>query len=392
MAGVLLTLVLVTSCTGKKNPPAVGPAVAPAGVAPAASGSGTGTEVPGQAGPAWTTLSLLETGENPLWFELNSGGPSLIDSPGSASLAPFTPWPYARYIIGMQIWDNFLVMASNRDGFLILGPADDAANVVLYRAASGGIWDPYTAESFFTWEDKPAVLIYRNDFFADLNAPSPRPQVYLLDKSSPVPLAADIPALEIFPSDHTWETEVVHRGADGFWYYRMKEKGEVQDGTAYFRSRELDAAGEKISFGDWINSNNPEKPENAPAVLKEFLYKVSKADLGKNAEVKAVSPDFDGPRFFDFAGSSAETENPKLMYTFSREKDSSAIAIVPDGRGLYSNGNDDSINTFSLPALPEGFVYTGLALIGKILAATWEEQQEAGIGAAGFMVIDFDKY
>jgi len=343
-----------------------------------------------QNGPAWSVLSLLETGGNPLWFEVSSGSPSLIESPAQASLAPFTPWPNARYVTGMELWNNYLVMAVNRVGFIILGPAADDSNIVLYSAAPGGLWDPYTAESFFIWEDKPSVLLYRNDFFAALEAPSPRPQVYALDDSSPLPIGVHIPALESFPPGRSWEAELLNHERDGFWYYRMKQKGEVQNATAYFRVRDLKEAGEKISFDAWMSSNDPESPGNVPPHLTAVLNKASETEPGKIAEVKAISPDFDGPRFFGFTGSAAGTENPSLMYAFCRETDSFALAIFPDGRGLYSAGKDAEIKPFSLPALPDGFVYTGAALIGKVLAASWEEQQEAGIGAAGFMVVNTD--
>jgi len=41
----------------------------------------------------------------------------------------------------------------------------------------------------------------------------------------------------------------------------------------------------------------------------------------------------------------------------------------------------------SLPPLPEGFVYTGLGYTGENLFASWEEQEDFSIGAAGFVVI-----
>jgi hypothetical protein len=41
----------------------------------------------------------------------------------------------------------------------------------------------------------------------------------------------------------------------------------------------------------------------------------------------------------------------------------------------------------SLPPLPEGFVYTGIGRVGDSLFASWEEQMDFSIGAAGFVVI-----
>jgi hypothetical protein len=290
--GTLLVLLLAAGCTGKENK----------------AGAENAAAVQQPDGPAWPVVALLKTGPNPLWFELAPDGPGLIESPAEAALSPFTPWPHALHITGIEAWGGFLVMPVNRDGFLVLGPALDSADVMLYRAASGGLWEPYTTESFFFWEEKPAILLYRNDFFMEPTAPPLSCQVYVLDESSAVPLAASVPALQSFPSDGPWEAELVQRGSDGFWYYRMREKGKTQNGTAYFRTADLAEAGERVSVGEWRKYFRP-------------------------------------------------------------------------------GDNEPDAGLFSLPALPEGFAYTGFAALGAVVAASWEEQQEAGIGAAGFMVM-----
>ena len=399
-----LVLLLAAACSNSKNNSAAG-----TGSDAETVTSGTDTA---NAGPAWPALALLKTGENPLWFEFGAAGPVLIESPASASLAPFTPWPYARFVTTMQLWGSYIVMAVNRDGFLSLGLNDaktansrtnapgrldinlldapsesNAGEAVLYRIADSGLWSQYTAESFFFWENKPAVLLYRNDFFADLSAPPLAPQVYVLDKASPVPLGADIPALEKFPPGPSWEAEVLSRGSGGNWYYRMKEKGEAQNETAYFRAEDLAGDSKRISFGEWRDSIKPEAFGAIPAYLSAMIKNADAVVPGSIGEIRLISPDFEGQRSFGFAGDEAGANSGTLMYAYCREKDHLAIAVLPDGRGFYSNGKIKEGRPFSLPALPEGFVYTGLALIGNIIAASWEEQQEASIGAAGFMVI-----
>ena len=396
---VLPVLLLAAACTGKEPPPAPAPAA--------------DTEAAGTPGPAWPALALLETGENPLWFELGPAGPSLIDSPAAASLTPFVPWPYARFVAGFMAWNGFLVMAINRDGFLVIGAAADAAGgnaktentgaenakVFLYRAAGGALWDSYTTESFFPWNDKPAVLLYRDDFFADPTAPSPRPQVYVLDTFSSVPLGAAVPALECFPSNGPWEAEVVRRGPDGLWYYRMKEKGEAQNEIAYFCTSNLKEPGEKISVGEWRDSDLPEGPENAPPFLAALVTKIQaqggigqgRAGTARAFVVKTVSPDFASPRLFSSRKVSApgESENFDLLFGYCRENpEPLALAVQSNGQGFYLRGTEQDLKPFSLPSLPAGFVYTGVALLGDVLAASWEEQQEASIGAAGVMIVN----
>ena len=54
---------------------------------------------------------------------------------------------------------------------------------------------------------------------------------------------------------------------------------------------------------------------------------------------------------------------------------------------FYSSLRQDVISHPSLPVLPEGFIYTGIGRIGTNLFASWEEQSDFNIGAAGFVVI-----
>jgi len=255
--------------------------------------------------PAWTALAILKTGKNPLWFELGKDGPRLIDSPSAATLPPYAPWPHARFITDIKAWEESLVMAVNSDGFLIL---EAGAELLLYRVA-GSNWEPYTIGSFFLWEEKPAVLLYRNDFFSEPVSPALESQVYILDRSSSVPQAVSIPVLKAL--EGAWEAESLEQGNDGFWYYRIKEKGLAQNETAYFRAAGEATGGEKISVGEWRDSI---QREGIPPRLAELL-----------------------------------------------------------------------------PPLPKGFAYNSAALLGNVLAASWEEQEDAGIGASGFMVLAMDE-
>jgi len=360
---LFLPLAIITSCTQESG-----------GETPA---------VVARESAAWPAVALLRTGKNPIWFELAPDGPKHIASAAAAELSPYTPWPHARYITGMLLWDGFLVMAVNGDGFLVLGPSENA-DLALYRA-SHSLWKPYTAESFFLWDDKPAVLLYRNNFFSGPAVPPVFPQIYVLDKSSPVPLGVSVPAFESFPEGGFWEAELARIASDGFWYYRMKEKGGEQNETAYFRTASLSEAGEAITVNEWRNSGDPEWPRNVSLHLTYILDRAPELVPGRISAVRVLSPDFDRPRLFSSARSG---ESLVILHSYSRETpEPLALVILGDGRGFISEGKEPEVKPFSLPALPDGFVYTGIALVENAVVASWEEQREAGIGAAGFMVM-----
>ena len=367
---LLLFLPLLTTCTREEN-----------------YGETPGAMEREYSAPAWHAVALLRTGRNPIWFELAGDGPVHIESAAAAELPPFTPWPHARFITGMLLWDGFLVMAVNGDGFLVLGPSGNA-DAVLFRAAHS-LWQPYTAESFFLLDDRPAVLLYRNDFFSGPAVPPVFPQIFVLDKSSPVPLGVSVTAFESFPEGGFWEAEIARLAPDGFWYLRMKEKGGEQNETAYFRTASLAEAGVGISVGEWRNSGDPEWPRNVSLHLTHILDRANELVPGRISAVRVLSPEFDGPRLFSSARGG---ESLVILHAYSRETPGPlALVILADGRGFICEGKEPEVRPFSLPALPEGFVYTGIALIGNNIVASWEEQQGAGIAAAGFMVMDYQE-
>ena len=378
---VIFALLLASACSGKAGRSAATPGMD--GVSDAEGEMFIG------AGLTWPALALLHTGENPLWFELGESGPELIEAPAAASLTPYIPWPHARFVTNMQVWDGFIVMTVNRDGFLVFGGGGNTEEAVLYRVADSFLWDSYTAGSVFFWDARPAVLLYRNDFFIEALAPPLEPQVYVLDTSSSVPISAIVPTLDDLPPG--WEAELLRRGPDGFWYYRIKEKGKPEAEIAYFRSEDLSGEGSRISVGEWRNSGRPENPEKIPVNLAALFNRAAEFGFAKTGTMKIISPGFEGERIFALPEPSAEAstddaENQAPLLGFCEPRDSLAMFITPDGRGLYSFGEEQGARLFSLPALPEGFAYTGIALLGNVLIAAWEEQQGAGIGAAGFMV------
>jgi hypothetical protein len=285
----------------------------------------------------------------------------------------------------MLLWDGFLVMAVNGDGFLVLGPAENA-DLALYRAGHS-FWRPYTAESLFLLDDRPAVLLYRNDFFSGPPVPPVFPQVYVLDKSSPAPLGVSVPAFENISEGGLWETEIARLATDGFWYYRVKEKEGEQNETAYFRTASLSEVGQEVSIDEWRNSGDPEWPRNVSLHLTHILDRAPELVPGRISAVRVLSPEFDGPRLFSSARAG---ESLVILHSYSRQTpEPMALVILGDGRGFICEGKEPEVKPFALPALPGGFVYTGIALVENAIVASWEEQLEAGIGAAGFMVMGY---
>jgi len=316
-------------------------------------------------------MAILEPGENPLWFELSPEGPLPIPSPEEASLLPLLPWPLSRYIAGILPWGDAVVLALNQEGFLVL-QAGSGGRILLYRIDAS--WDALTIGAFFFYEGKPGVFLYQDDFFTDPPGPPPPPGVFTLTKESVLPHRIDLPALH----RAGWETPALRPGADGFWYYRQVRLGNPGE-QAFFRTPDLSEPGEQVRLGAWRKTAEPEPLEAAPGLLGEVL-RAAFALAGDTAVISWPGP----PGFRTFGVPPAETTG--LLRGFFREEDPPAGVILPDGRGFVLRAGGDP-SPLALPPLPEGFCYTGIAPVGDALIASWEEQEEAAIAAAGFMVI-----
>jgi hypothetical protein len=293
-----------------------------------------------------------------------------------------------------------LVMAVNRDGFLWTRrqereAADPAREgIALYRTEDP-LWREYSAASLFRFGDRAAVLLYRDDFFADSAVPLPDPRIRVLDREEGRSLGAELPALAGLDAASGWDVEALRPGRDGRWYYRAVNKGSgAAPVIRYYASESLDLPGEAVETGRFRDSALPEIPGVEP--LRSLLKALSGPSGGSAA---LVSPAFAASRRFllgrDWSGGAPEAAGEDLQGYYREEGNGHfrAVLIRPGGRGLAGAGlssgagTDWRLRDLSLPPLPENFVYTGAGLSGDTLFASWEEQEDYNIGAAGFMAI-----
>jgi hypothetical protein len=269
-------------------------------------------------------------------------------------------------------------MAVNRDGFLRFSPSEPAAGIGLYRFPGGDFWQQYTVGAFVLFDDKPAALLYRDDRFLESDAPLPSPRLWTFDQHSNEPQAIAMPSLDAFAPQDGWNVDALRRGADGNWYFRAARTADAA--IRMFRSHDLASPGEQVSLGAFQNASLPEPLSAAPGPLQEMLAAAFAGEGG--TAIAVVSPEFPAVRFF-----AANRESPAIAGFYSG---GFFLAADPQGNAVYVEQHSVStpvVRRFSLPPLPEGFVYTGIALIRNTIVASWEEQEGYSIGAAGFMVI-----
>jgi hypothetical protein len=142
-------------------------------------------------------------------------------------------------------------------------------------------------------------------------------------------------------------------------------------------------------MGLWQNSLLPETLKNAPPLLAGVLDRAAGLPERPGSAVAAViSAEFPGARAFSLPSKGGgEGETLMVLSGYYREKPGLALVMFPEGRVLAAAAGQEP-PAFALPALPQGFVYTGIGLAGEVLAASWEEQQDSAVGSAGFMVLN----
>jgi len=373
-------------------------------------------EVPQTIEPSLNPAVLLRPliPSDPFWFELNPDGPELIPAPAEASLHPFVPWTQARHIAaflpGGGDDPGALYAGINRWGFLKLKAKSGETALYYYRG--GKTWEDYPALSFFRHGGKPAALLGRDRFFASAGLP-PDPALWIaaVDGRRMEPMT--LPALNAYPPALGWETTALFQGENGAWYFRLflPEQRNV-----FLAAEALSLPAREINSGEFTQAQ--EEFSYTPPPMIAWVMSEAERLMDCSALALVISPDFSGKRIFRTGTASEEQEFFGYYRSPLSELGGAAILLLPDGRGVYcrSDGGPQRDGHFRLPPLgqqpvPDGsamqddsaaqdepewqdgslFVYTGVALVGKnLLVASWEEQADWNVGAAGFLLLNID--
>ena len=332
-------------------------------------------------------LAVLQAGEFPLWFQFTANGPVLIETIEDACFSSaLVPWPLAPHVRFMLARGKELLIAVNRDGFIALSPLE-RGRLSLYRFSGGEFWRQYTVGAFAFFDEdqqEPAALLYRDDRFLDSDASLPLPRMWTFTWTVAESVPFVLPLIDSYAPRDGWDVDVLRRGGDGLWYFRaIKKTGDEPEFRPEIRMHRSDLfkKDEQVSLGVFQDAALPEPLSAAPGPLRDMLAAVF-AESGSGLAA-VVSPEFPTTRSF-----ATDLEKPAISGFYSgRPENTFLLTATPQGNALYAQTGASVIRHFSLPPLPEGFCYTGIGMCGDTIFASWEEQDEYSIGAAGFMVI-----
>jgi len=329
----------------------------------------------------------LPAAAGPRWFEFGPDGPLPIPAPDDASLVPFAPWPLARRSAGLVVSADAIAVGVNRDGFLAVHPAPDGT-LGVYRIADQEYASRYSIATVFTLGGKPGLLLYRDRFFVDPEAPAPDPRVLVLARNSPLPVPADPAAFADLPAAAGWDVDALQLGADERWYFRASRSDSAESGDrSYFVAADPERRAAASSAAEFLDAGEPRRVKGSERVLRGALLAAEKAIGDGAAVVSVVSPEYAGLRSYRLG--SGDGERMQRLWAWSDAR--RALVLLADGTGIHAGtapgAGEAALTPIRFPALHEGFYYTGLAVAGNVYLATWEEQDGWAVGAAGFVVL-----
>ena len=188
-------------------------------------------------------------------------------------------------------------------------------------------------------------------------------------KLSPYPDVENGVAMYRFPGGELWRQYTI----GGFVFYE-----ENPAALLYLNDRFLDTALPHPPSRTWtfgMTSNTP-FPLEIPAL--EFFP----AKDGWTIDTLRFASD--GFFYYRAAKRNAAVPVIRTLKTANLSREGSDVSLDD----FYNSAaRKNEISHPSLPPLPEGFLYTAAGQIGDSLAASWEEQEDFSIGAAGFVVI-----
>ncbi|MDR2343570.1 MAG: hypothetical protein LBD86_03460 [Spirochaetaceae bacterium] len=224
--------------------------------------------------------AIVRTGAVPLWTEFSGGRIRPVSSPEEAALKPFEPWPLAEYATDIVQWGEYLVIAVNRHGFCLVKEANNGFLELFYLPETE-FTPSYTILKVFTFRNKPAFLLYRNDFFVKSGIPPPESKVFTVNDDISGLEAVEIPAFFGFSGVKGWDIEDLFTGTDGAWYFKAIRKDGDPDKISYMRTGNLYSGGEEIMFAAYMRAartaaegrqDGADLPAWLPPLPENFVY------------------------------------------------------------------------------------------------------------------------
>lgn len=335
------------------------------------------------------------------WYYFNRDGFEEIPLPRMAQKPSVKPWTEAARISSAAATDTQAFFTANRRGILIVG-ADGSITL----KTDARFFPDETTGSLFLDEGNPVFHVYRNTVFNTDATEHEVAMPFLAEYNLTTDIFYPVLYRDDFGMSDMQEVSSITVNADelflsikdsgkktSFDYYRVIIPSTYTDTASNAHTRTLD--GVPVSQEAFLEASAPLPFGQAPERLKSLLEAIP--SQVKFSITCQKSDNESTPRTY-LHGFTADTIDEIITDAWAMSGSSWIAALFPDGT-VYFQGSlpdmymiaDGKPVCFSMPELPDGFIWTMFAITGNIMTAGWEESGVYKTGTAGFITVDLSK-
>lgn len=343
---------------------------------------------------------LQKTGTHQ-WYSFSRDGFEEIQLPRLAQKPAVKPWTEATRISSAAATETQAFFTANRRGILIV----DADGTISLKT-DARFFPDQTTGSLFLDEGNPVFHVYRNAVFNKDSAAHEVAMPFIAEYNLETDIFYPVLYRDDFGMSDTQEvTSITASNNDlylsikdsgkktSFGYYQVAIPSTYTDTASTAHVRTID--GTPVSQEKFQEASDPLSFQLAPTRLKELLAAIPSSV--RFSMTYQITGNQNTPAVY-LHGFTAETADSFIPEAYAMAGGSWIAALFPDGTVYFQGSLPDQYMVadgkpvcFSMPDLPNGFIWTSFAITGNLMIAGWEETGVYKTGAAGFITVKLDK-
>lgn len=335
------------------------------------------------------------------WYYFTREGFEEVQLPRLAQKPAVKPWTEAARISSAAATDTQSFFTANRHGILIV---DTDGTITLKTDAR--FFPENTIGSLFLDEGNPVFHVYRNTVFNKEETAHDIAMPFIAEYNLTTDMFYPVLYRDDFGMSDTQEVSSISVNANTlflsikdsgkkttFDYYRVIIPSTYTETASSAHVRTID--GTPVSQDEYIAASGPAAFATAPERLKALLQAIP-ASVKFCISLQTTGSESTPVTYLH--GFTADTLDEVITDAYAMAGSSWIAALFPDGTVYFQGSLSDQYMVadgkpvcFSMPELPDGYIWTVFAISGNIMTAGWEETGVYKTGAAGFITVDLSK-
>ena len=304
------------------------------------------------------------------------------DSPEKAPKTDFLPWTEAVRVSGLGLMYDPPLFLVNKAGILPAFSIEEEPKIEIKSE-----FYTKTAEGFYKTDIGSLIRLYTNTIFSPV-LPDEAPSSLLRYNSVNGELLSLINP-QTFNLKNTSQLSALEFNKKWFAAFKTEQDDHVEFDYFSFSSFKelLNGNYSKINQEEFINASSPVTVFQDKDGIGEILKMTE-----KNIKAEIFSEDLKTKQVIFYRNSNTsyagDFEITASVCEFTPENASPPIkaVLLETGRLFYTDPETQEWKETSLPALPEGFIYTYFVIRKDIIISAWEEQRFFETGRSGLLI------